>query len=96
MEKFLLISDEQVIGLKYDFVSGTGVIGGALKFRSLIESVLSEYFLRDVWEKPHIISRSKCRISFTCDRKIFDNGLQLLKDHGVIVKIVNSLERLFR
>ena len=95
-EKYLVhLSDGGVVAMKHDLSQKTVTVGGLVRFRRSLESILTEYLKVSV-PQMRMTQRNKIRFSSFCTKKKFDDAMDLLQEHGVVVENVSNLGRVMR
>ena len=92
-EKYALYVDGAVIGFKLNRKTNRAVIGGMVRFRRKIRSVLEKYFYIRA-PKVRRYQRSRITYKFKCTKKAMDDGLMRLEDDNYVVEEFRILGRL--
>lgn len=95
--KYLISGASNVpIALKYDLRIGRVIMGGHPKAINVMESIVSDYFERKQVPRKRYNARNKVRMEFDMSNKKFYEGLERLREHGILVQEVKTHGRLMR
>lgn len=96
IEKYVIhLSEGGIVAIKFDILKKQVTVGGRSRFRRWMESIVQDYFQLPISEMKWT-QRNKVRYIMFCTKKKFDTAIDLLQEHGVVVKSVTSLERIMR
>lgn len=86
-EKYLIVSDECSIALKFHFIYKKVIIGGWLKDRQLMEQILNIYFgKRNL--TPILNSANKVRYEFVWHEKAFRKCFKKLQKDLLVQEVL--------
>jgi len=96
MIKYIVVSEEATIAIKYDPKKRELVIGGYKRFISVMEWII-EQALGRVAPRPHWTQKNKVRYIFRVSKFEKVKGMiEKLREEGVTVVEVTNLERIMR
>lgn len=95
IEKHMIYPENGVFGVKYDHSRKKLIVGGPFIFRKMMRSSMETYFVEHV-NAGKIVSGNKMRYEEDCSVEKFDNGMESIRQHGIVTKQVNNFGRLFR
>lgn len=95
VEKYFVIIGEQVVCLKYNLQTGDMVVGGSVRFREVMERVMTGYLVGHV-PRGRRTQANKVRFMFQLSRKRYEAGIDELKLAGFVVERTQSHGRLMR
>ena len=98
IEKLLVLfaDSDAVIAVKYNRVRKRCVVGSNVRFNREMQSVIIEYFRQDHVPRARLIQKNKVRYEFDLPIGTYDDGVNLLKEHGIIVQNVKRHGRIMR
>jgi len=94
MLKFMVIVENDILGIKYDIWSGMMTIGGKIKSAVNVKILAKEYFLTKKEDRKITGSRSRYCIKCVVPELTFDKGIARLKNDFEVTQ-VERLERIF-
>lgn len=95
IEKYLVLIGEQVVCLKYNLRTGEMVVGGGVRARATMESILMGYIMGHV-PKAKFTQANKIRYEFILSRKKYDLAINAMRAAGFVVEETQSHGRLMR
>jgi hypothetical protein len=86
--------DDGVVAIQYRTDERLLTVGGNGRLLPMLKTLFREYFgiMDDVWDE-NWIQKNKVRLSVTLDdntEQRYDVGLESIKDHGLVLKVVTS------
>lgn len=93
--KFIVSIEEVCLGIYYKVEKNIMKIGGNKKFLLHGKHILEHYF-EVIGEKIKFPSQNKFSIEVEMKLNIFDQGIDNLREMGIVVEQVTSLERIMR
>lgn len=95
MERYRIVADQgAVLGIRYDPISRLVIIGGNIRFSTLIECFIQDSFGSKSW-RVYTTATNKVRYEFR-SRVRFSEVLENLISNEIIVEQVTSFGRLMR
>lgn len=95
--KYILVTDDLTLGIVYHCVKDEITIGGFLKHRNSIISILNYYFDLDIEDmEEKFPARNKVTYTGKLSEFSFNNGKALLEKQGMTLNLVDSLGRIMR
>ena len=95
-EKRIIYINDQPIALKYNHRSNRITVGGNARLRSILETVVAEYFRRRDMPRARFTQKNKMRFVFKGTAKEFDAALRRLRQAGVSSAVVRAHYNIMR
>jgi len=94
--KYLITVSEPPVAMKFNVKTNKCIIGGHPKNIPIMESVIRDYFKRNVLPRKRFTSTNKVRFEFVITSEKFYDCLRGMKEYGVRCTEVQTHGRLMR